>query len=277
MRWELTSLEKRIIVNSSRIALLIPCFNNQSGLNASLDQLPSEYPIDAVVVDDGSKVPLVTPTANAPHRFVLLRMEENKGITAALNYGLTWILQNDYQYIARLDAGDIALPNRFFDQVQFLELNPDYALVGGQVRFVDGSNNTVFRDDFPVSNEENQKELNCRNCFIHPAVMIRADAIRRLGLYSPQYDAAEDYELFLRIARSYKVANLSTTVVQCHVNPFGISMSKRRTQLWSRLRLIVRYFNPLSSKSYYGILKSLVLMITPNSIYCILKKGNQRL
>ncbi len=264
-------------MNASKIALLIPCYNNQNGLNASLNQLPSEYPIDVVVVDDGSKVPLVAPTPKPPHKIVLLRMEENQGITAALNHGLTWILQNDYRYIARLDAGDIALPSRFLNQVQFLESNQDHALVGGQVRFVDGSNAEAFRDHFPTSNREIQKELHCRNCIIHPAVMFRVDSIRRLGLYSLQYDAAEDYELFLRIAKAYKVANLSTVVVQCQVSPVGISMSKRRIQLWSRLRLILRYFNPSNSRSYYGILKSLVLLLMPNSIYWILKKGNQSL
>lgn len=246
-----------------RVALLIPVYNDQKGLEFSLSTLPTEIPLGVVVVDDGSQPPITMPELPFPHQGYLLRLEQNQGIEHALNHGLEWILTRGYEYVARLDAGDIALPGRFLAQLRFLEEHPDYALVGGQVRFVDGEGREVFRERFPETHEEIRRAMHARNCFIHPAVMLRTSVLRAVGLYSEHFKAVEDYELFFRIAKSYKTANLDYVVVEVYWNPKGISLTKRRKQVWNRLRVMMRFFELRRKESWLGLLKNLLLLVIP--------------
>lgn len=245
------------------ITLLIPVYNDQLGLNLSLSTLPDDLSLDVIVVDDGSKPPIQLQMLPAPHRGFLLRLEKNRGIEHALNHGLNWILERGYEYVARLDSGDVSLPHRFTEQLAFLRAHPAYALVGGQARFVDAAGKEVFRECFPTSNEVIGRTMHARNCFVHPAVMLRTTVLREVGLYSDRYKAAEDYELFFRIMRNYKVANLESKVVSVHLNPQGISLKKRRRQIVSRLKVMLRYFDPLKTESYLGLVKNMALLVTP--------------
>lgn len=245
------------------VALLIPVFGDQDGLEYSLKRLPNELRLDVVIVDDGSQPPIKAPRTIGSHTVSVIRLERNCGIDRALNAGLQWILRREYDYVARLDAGDVALPGRFLKQVEFLEAHPDYALVGGQARFVDREGRVVFREYLPTEDEQIRRVMHTRNCFIHPAVMLRTSVIRKLGPYSEDFKAAEDYEYFFRILQQSKVANLPDEVVVCAFSPKGISLSRRRTQIISRLKVMLRYFDPTMVESYLGLLKSVLLCIAP--------------
>ena len=255
-----------------KIALLIPVYNNPEGLRRSLESLPLEVPLDVVVVDDGSDPPLSLPEVPPPHRTFLVRLERNGGIVRALNEGLRFILERGYAYVARLDAGDLALPGRFSAQLRFLEERPECALVGGQVRFVDMEGRETHHEAFPTEDGAIRKAMRGRNVFIHPAVMIRTQALREVGPYRGGYPAGEDYELFFRLMRRYRVANLGEAVVVYQVNPRGISLQRRRAQLLSRLRVQLENFDPGLKESWLGVVKTLALLLTPWSVVQGLKR-----
>jgi len=251
---------------------LIPVYSDPEGLGASLATLPAEVPLDVVVVDDGSDPPLPLPLVSAPHRVHLLRLPQNQGIARALNYGLEWILSQGYPYLARLDAGDTALPGRFAGQLAFLKTHPNHALVGGQAEFVDGGGRRLYRERLPQSYAELRRAMHLRNCFIHPAVMIRTSVLRELGPYRTDFPAAEDYELFFRVVRRHPSANLPSVVVRVRHNPRGISARYRRQQLFSRLRVQLAYFDPGLPESYLGLLQTLGLMLVPAPAVWALKR-----
>src|SRR5678815_2867273 len=100
--------------------LLIPCYDNFDGLLASLQSViyyRDQFMV--LVVDDGSNVPVTSASIELGIKidfpFVVLRNEENEGITAALNNGLKWIEeQNAADFVARLDCGDLCAPDRFY-------------------------------------------------------------------------------------------------------------------------------------------------------------------
>lgn len=259
-----------------RLAVLIPVYNDQEGLELSLASLDESLPLDIVVVDDGSDPPIQPLKLPGQHRLFLLRLEENRGIEHALNHGLRWIMEREYVYVARLDAGDISYPDRFLKQKKFLDENPDYALVGGQVRFVDGSGRELFRERFPTEPDEIGRIMHARSCFIHPAVMMRVAALKEVGMYSDQYPAAEDYELFFRLTKRFKVANLPDVVLDYRVDPKGISLSKRRRQILSRIRVMLKYFDPARKEAWLGLLKSVVLLGVPVVFVQMLKRRLER-
>src|SRR5215470_2449775 len=98
--------------------LLIPCYNNPQGLMASLESVFYDGDRFAVViVDDGSSVPVCAEQIKSELRNIslitVLRSEQNRGITDALNHGLQWIEEHlTVKYIARLDCGDSCHPYR---------------------------------------------------------------------------------------------------------------------------------------------------------------------
>lgn len=245
------------------LAILIPVYNGQDGLDRACASLPLDIDYQVVIVDDGSRPPIVVPPALDPDRVTLLRLVENQGITRALNHGLEWILRNGDQYVARLDAGDVMLAGRLTQQIEFLDTHPDYALIGGQARFVDMQGRESFQDNFPTADAAIRRAMHGRSCFIHPAVMLRVTALRVVGPYSERHPSAEDFELFWRLMKTWKVANLDDPVVECVLDPRGISLSKRSQQVRSRIRVLLEHFDPWARQSYAGLAKNLVLLVMP--------------
>jgi len=247
----------------TELAILIPVYNRQDGLNRACASLPPDLEFHIVIVDDGSDPAVSIQSALNPGKVTLLRLTENQGIARALNHGLEWIVQNNYRYVARLDAGDLMIRGRLQRQFEFLETHPNHAIVGGQARAVDVLGRESFRDNFPTSDDRIRRVMHGRSCFIHPTVMMRVAALRAVGPYSERYSSAEDFELFWRLMQEWKAANLDEVVVEYTLDPHGISLAKRSQQVRSRVRILLKYFDPWMWESYAGLAKNVVLLVVP--------------
>jgi glycosyltransferase involved in cell wall biosynthesis len=160
-------------VPHARLALLVPVFNEQRGLERSLDSLRREVAqFEVMVVDDGSVPPISIPDT-LPYRVTLIRLADNRGISAALNAGLERIINEGFEYVGRLDAGDISLPGRFAAQIAFLDRNPEHAVVGTQAEVVDEEGRHLYMFRPPTDHEHLTRQLHYRNPMCHPSVMIR--------------------------------------------------------------------------------------------------------
>jgi hypothetical protein len=107
---------------------------------------------------------------------------------------------------------------------------------------------------------------------MHPACMLRLSALCRLGPYSERYFGAEDYELFFRLSRECKLANLPEILILKSHAPDSISIAHRRRSLASRARIQWRYFSPASPHSYAGILRSMVMLAIPHDLSVAVKR-----
>ena len=166
--------------------LLIPCFNDEAGLAAALRHIAypaHQYAI--VIVDDGSPIPVQLPPGTSSCLYIhLLRLEENKGITTALNRGLQWILDHlDTPLIARLDCGDICHERRFYEQVAFFNARPHIGLLGSWCRFSNADGSKAYNYVTPTTHARIARAMYFRNTFIHPTVMFRTALLQTTGLY----------------------------------------------------------------------------------------------
>jgi glycosyltransferase involved in cell wall biosynthesis len=258
-----------------KVAVLIPVYNDFPGLIAALNSLefPSGACFEVVVVDDGSdgKVVVDSDFFNGKAKLTILSMAKNSGITAALNYGLDYILAGDYEFVARLDSGDYACPNRLAVQLGYFKANPTVGLIGGSARFF-WQGEDLFDVVKPATKEAVCRRLRFNSAFCHTTVMIRVAVLREVGPYSEDYPAAEDYELFWRISKRYDVANVKSVLVRVENNPEGISLGRRREQLRSRLKIQMAYFDVFIARSYLGVVQTLLFMVTPVSIIVWIKK-----
>jgi glycosyltransferase involved in cell wall biosynthesis len=254
-----------------RLAVLIPVFNDQTGLDRSLESLTREgSTFDVFIVDDGSDPPMSIPL-NLPYKAHLLRQTPNRGITSALNLGLARITEAGYEYMARLDAGDLSLPGRFAAQVSFLETHSKHALVGAAVQCVDPCGRFLFEYHPPTEHDAIMRSLRYRAPIIHPSIMVQTKALIACGLYRDNFPHGEDYDLFMRLGRSYRLANLATPYVVVLIAPDSLS-SKRQRLLLSRLKLLISYFDFRSIHSYLGVASNLMLLLMPRSLVLRLRR-----
>jgi hypothetical protein len=133
--------------------------------------------------------------------------QEDRGLAAALNRGISLARG---RYIARQDHDDLAGPSRIEKQVAFLDANPEYALVGTRAEIWIGDQPSGRYHDHPTADDILRFDLLFDNPFVHSSVMMRKTALDRVGVYTtdPARQPPEDYELWSRIARHYRVANL---------------------------------------------------------------------
>jgi len=249
------------------LAVLIPVLNAQRGLERSLSSLTQDgAKFEVFVIDDGSEPPLAVPP-DLPFRVHLHRLSCNQGITKALNAGLEKIVAAGFSYVARLDAGDLSLPGRFAAQLAFLEAHPEHAVVGTHVDMVDEEARLLYVFAPPTDHEDLVREFHYRNPMSHPSVMIRVNALRSCGVYRETYYGGEDYELWLRFARGWKLANLDQVFVHKEESSTSITSARLRLGL-IRLRLQVDHFAPGCIHAYLGIVRSaLALLISRKAVF----------
>ena len=251
--------------SSQRLAVLIPVYNAERGLERSLASLRGDgSEFEVFIVDDGSVPPLVVPEG-LPFPVTLIRQPRNQGITTALNAGLEQIVESGFQYIARLDAGDLSLPGRFHTQMEFLDAHPDHAAVGTHVEVVDENGRFIHLFNPPANHREVLRRFRYENALGHPGVMMRAEALRAVGFYSEDYPGAEDYELWLRLARSWKLANLDRVFVRKEKIRSSITGRRFRPAL-SRLQIQLTHFTPLSIHAYLGIGLSVFALVLSHDV-----------
>ena len=134
------------------------------------------------------------------------------------------------KYIAIMDADDVCLPERLAWQVDFMEAHPEVGVVGGAVECIDAAGRVLTTWSNPTENRMIQLALNERCLLRQPTALIRRDAFVALGGYRAPFAQAEDYDLWLRIAERYQLANLEQVVLRYRFHPSQVSVSKRSQQ-----------------------------------------------
>jgi glycosyltransferase involved in cell wall biosynthesis len=257
---------------SAEVAVLMAAYNAEKTLPAAVDSiLASTVPCDLFLIDDCSRVPVEQVISERQH-LTIIRLPRNLGLAAALNVGLTHILPGDYKYVARMDADDVSHPHRFATQIAYLERHPEVALVGSGARFIDDRNGALVMYYVPpLAHDEIRKALYFNNCFVHPTWLWRREALAAVGHYSLEYPAAEDYEFMRRAIARTVIANIPEYLIDYRISTGGISISKRKRQLLDRLKIQIRYLEPLQWRAWAGMAKTLMLFVIPRSIVTTLK------
>jgi glycosyltransferase involved in cell wall biosynthesis len=117
-----------------------------------------------------------------------------------LNFNLSLgILKSQGDYIARMDADDISLPERLAVQVAYMDRYPDLIVLGSSYKLVDSHDQIHGVVYPPLTDLEIRKKLITGNPFCHPSVMLRRKAIVNIGAYLGGRNA-EDYDLWCRLS-----------------------------------------------------------------------------
>lgn len=224
-------------------SLLLPVYGRDDPAHlerafVSAVQEQTRRPDEVVLVRDGPVPDALAATlarlaADSPVPVRLVELPENRGLAPALTAGLA-ACSNDV--IARMDADDIALPERF--ERQLAVIDEGYDLVGsGLLEFADDEAQTIGRRTPPVGEERIRRYARFHQPFNHPTVVFRRQAVARAGGYLA-VGLMEDYWLFVRmLTAGARVANIPEPLLKYRV---GAGAYRRRggvAQLRSEVRL----------------------------------------
>jgi hypothetical protein len=130
-----------------------------------------------------------------------------------------------------MDCDDIALPNRFARQVEFLDANPDVVCTGGYFQLIDGAGRLLTTLRPPTDNATiQQKLLHGHTAICHPLAMIRRTAMERVGGYDTRFKTTQDLDLWLRLGEVGKLANLPQPLLKFRLHESSVSETKREQQ-----------------------------------------------
>ncbi len=214
-----------MITTNGRVDVLIPAFNAARTIRQAVASIQSQTLRDLaiIVVDDGStdETPRVLEEIARGEPRLRVVTRPNGGIVAALNTGLR---EGDAPLIARHDADDIAYPDRLQRQVAFLQEHPACLGVSSRARHIDENDRplgTVSRLSLPEQADPAWAPAR-EPYLLHPFLMIRRDAIERIGGYRFVYHA-EDADLYWRLQEQGRLFNMDEVLGDYRMHAGSIS------------------------------------------------------
>lgn len=234
------------------ISIILPVYNGvyhiQEAINSVISQSYANW--ELFVIDDGSTDntrEIVDNFSKNDKRIRHIKNETNLGIQKTLNKGLK---EAQGEYIARIDDDDVWIDNaKLGKQVEFLENNKDYVLVGTGVIVVDENKKELFRYLSPQEDKDIRKRILSKNCFAHSSVMFRKDSAFKFGRYSEEENVKhiEDYDLWLKLGTVGRFANLGTYSTIFMYRKNAISVQNRIIQAKRMYNIISKYKNIYSN------------------------------
>ena len=203
----------------------MPCYNAAPWLDAAIASVLGQAhgELELLAVDDGSTdgTPgILASAAKRDPRVKVLGGGKNAGIVAALNLGLD---QARGEYVARMDADDIALPRRFARQLAFLQ-ETGLDLCGSWFREFGAG---IPRDvRWPHTEAQLRTAMLFQSTLCHPTLMVRRRVFERLH-YREGYALAEDYDLYARAYREFRLANVPEVLLRYRRHPSQASQARR--------------------------------------------------
>lgn len=204
----------------SLISVILPVFNAESYISESVSSILSQTfnDFELIIINDGS-------TDNSESiilsfndkRIKYYRNDKNSGLIYTLNRGLGLAKG---KYIARMDADDICNPNRFEEQVSFLQNHMDIGIVGSEaILFQDCPKNKYGYFYKPKNDKKIKAKLFVDNPIIHPTVLIRREVLEKINGYNYDFFQVEDLALWIELSKITKFYNIPQPLINYRITP----------------------------------------------------------
>ena len=241
-----------------KLTVVVPIYKNNDAqqLRVSLDSLLRQtlLPNEILVVADGpvsaelerevERLKVKVQSSKLPIEVNYQKFEQNEGLGEAMRKA---VLVANGDYIARMDADDICLPNRFEKQMKYFKNDADLSVVGGQIAEFDGDvKNIIGKRMVPLEHKEIVKYMKSRNGMNHVTTILKKKDLIDSGSYQP-LEWFEDYCLWVRmIQHGCKFKNISDDVVLVRA---GKAQADRRGG-WAYFKNEVFLFKCLLSQGF---------------------------
>jgi len=203
-----------------KISVIMSVSKNYSNfLNLSIESILNQTlkEFEFIIIDDGStdNTSEILDSYKKKDDRILIYRQNNLGLAASLNIA---IAKSKANIIARQDYDDISDIYRLEKQFNWLKHNDDYVICGTFAFSIDKLSNKIGSIKNVLTNKQHKKYLEFKNTILHPSVMFRKDAIINVGGYNEKYICSQDYELWTRIIKKYKIANIPDFLINLRLH-----------------------------------------------------------
>jgi glycosyltransferase involved in cell wall biosynthesis len=225
-----------------RVSIILPVYNGAATIcetvNSALSKSFSDF--ELIIIDDGSDdaTPALLDAMSDPR--MAIRRYPNAGLASSRNRGLS-LAKGDL--IAFLDADDLWLPEKLKLQVAALESRPEAALAFGWTDYIDERGRFIHAGQHAVPGDDLLNQLMVNN-FIETGSnpLLRREAFHQCGNFDEALPAAEDWDLWLRVAARFPFVLVPQTLVLYRVHPGSMSSFDVIRQERCSLEVIARSF-----------------------------------
>jgi glycosyltransferase involved in cell wall biosynthesis len=230
-------------IKNPLVSVIMPVYNAGNFLYEAIESILNQTykNIELIIIDDASTDNsweiISAYKRQFPGKIKTIRLEENlnKGGDAAANVGVRLA---HGQFIARMDADDIAVLTRLEKQVRFLQKHPEVSLVGSCAYIIDKQGQVVGEKKVPKKHKDIYKEYFVFHPIIHPTVMIRREVLTGKSLYKIDYESNNDYLTFFRmISEGMRFANLPEKLVYYRIHGKNDSLMNIKRTFVNTLRI----------------------------------------
>lgn len=194
-----------------KISVLMPVYNAEKFLNEAIDSILEQTfkDYELLIINDAStdRSKEIILSYKDP-RIRYFENKKNLGRPRTSNKGLR-LAKADY--VARMDADDVSLPDRLKTQLEIVEKDNNVGLVASWIVLIDENNNNKggwHTDRKNNSPEEIFYTLFFENCLANSSVLFKKDIVLKIGGYNESFERAQDYELWSRLAKLTKIVKI---------------------------------------------------------------------
>ncbi len=211
-----------------RVSVVMSVYNGERYLREAVDSILNQTfeDFEFIIINDGSTDGTREILESYRDPRIRLFHQQNIGMCRSWNKGLALALG---EYIARMDADDISLPERLESQMRLFEQRPEVSVVGCAARVIGGKTQGVWMPDFTETTLPARALVGCP--LAHGTVVFRRDEVIGVGAYDERFPIAEDYELWVRLAwQGYKFGGVKRVLYLLRKHEASISVRKSAIQ-----------------------------------------------
>lgn len=226
------------------VSIIIPAYNAESFISQSLDSIINQTYKNwkLLIVDDYSSdnTPKIIKNYQKlyPNKIKAILLKKNIGDCSASNIAFA---KTKGEFIARMDADDIALPERLEKQVEFLTQNPKVIVLGSQATVINKDGKEVGKKIFPLTHKQIYKTYGRCNPMVHPSCMFRKSLLpSQKKLYNIGYEPNDDYHTFFELLNYGEFANLPLYLIKYRVHGNNISLKNPKRNIFNAFRIRIK-------------------------------------
>jgi len=261
----------------TKVSVILPVYDAKpsfltKSIQSIINQTFKDWELIIVLDHSPAKIKRLTQTFLTNPKIKIVENKFNLGLTKSVNRA---VQTAHGKYIARMDADDIALPQRLWVQYEFMEANKNVQLCGALVVLIDSKEKELGVKMFPLSWHALKINIFQYNPVIHPTWFFRKKFWEKAKGFNEKFKYAQDHEFLLRTIKSNSIVNVNEVLLKYRVNDKdAISIKKLKSQqlfsLKARLYHVKRY--GFSLKNIVSIIRAMFSLLIPKKINLLIYK-----
>lgn len=271
--------------NKPLISVVMPAHNAQKYISGAIESILNQTfnNFELIIINDSSTdrtLTIVKSFSKKDSRIRIVNNDTRFNIARTLNKGIALAKSN---IIARMDADDIAFPERLERQYKVITSSKNIAVIGSNIVIIDAGGSEKGTRNYPHLSKDLKKCLFRYSPFAHPVVMFRKNMFEEVGGYNPKYSPTEDLDLWFRLGRKHEFKSIPEPLLKYRIYERSSSHKaiKDLEILVFKIRLdaILKYgYYPSLYDIIYNLFQFITLWFTPPAyrikIYNLLRNND---